>query len=263
MDHFNTVIAIDKDTGVSSTVELSGVESPVNTVFEISIDMDELAAVENRDGDLVVSLTDGTDIQINDFFLAPEDVRNELVIKDSEGVVWWGQYQSALDEFVFAEIELSTSAALAGAAGSWWLLASVLGGAALLVAASGGGSGGSDDTSSDGENAGSVDTTAPDAPGAEFNTTGDTITGHAEPGSTVTLYDDEGNVLGETTADEDTGDYTLTLDEPLNDGEEIEVTATDEAGNESAPTQVTAPDLTSPAAPSFTVNDDVDPVTGN
>ncbi|WP_171456345.1 BapA/Bap/LapF family large adhesin, partial [Acinetobacter haemolyticus] len=105
------------------------------------------------------------------------------------------------------------------------------------------------------------DTTAPSAPTAEFNEDGSEVSGTAEAGSTVTVKDKDGNVLGTAVADED-GNYTVVLDEPLTNGEEVDVTATDEAGNESDPTEAVAPDTTAPAAPTAEFNEDGSEVSG-
>ena len=86
------------------------------------------------------------------------------------------------------------------------------------------------------------DTTAPDAPTAEFNHDGSDLSGTAEPGSTVTVKDQGGNVLGTTVTDEN-GNYTVVFTDSLNDGEVVDVTAKDVAGNESTPTEVTAPNI--------------------
>ncbi|WP_104510389.1 BapA/Bap/LapF family large adhesin [Acinetobacter indicus] len=87
-----------------------------------------------------------------------------------------------------------------------------------------------------------VDALAPDAPMAHFSEAGDTVSGTAEPGSTVQVKDKDGNVLGTAEADED-GNYTVELEDPLNDGEVVDVTATDAANNESDPTEITAPNI--------------------
>jgi hypothetical protein len=91
-----------------------------------------------------------------------------------------------------------------------------------------------------------VDALPPAAPVIEA-TQGAALSGTAEAGSTVTLTDGEGNVIGETTADED-GAWSLTPDVPLPDGTEVSATATDTAGNTSATATITV-DATPPAAP--------------
>ncbi|MGT8858800.1 BapA/Bap/LapF family large adhesin [Enterobacter sp. 186315] len=107
-----------------------------------------------------------------------------------------------------------------------------------------------------------IDTTPPATPDAQINGTGDQITGTAEAGSTVTIKNSAGTVIGTATAD-GTGHFTLTLTPALTNGEKITVTATDEAGNNSTPSSLTAPDTTAPQIPSgVEVNQDGDHVTG-
>lgn len=90
-----------------------------------------------------------------------------------------------------------------------------------------------------------VDGHPPDAPSVDLESSSDTgsydaddttsdatptISGSAEPGSTVRLYEG-GTLLGTATADEN-GGYTITLADPLTEGaHEITARATDEAGN--------------------------------
>ncbi|NQX24992.1 Ig-like domain-containing protein [Curtobacterium sp. VKM Ac-2852] len=93
------------------------------------------------------------------------------------------------------------------------------------------------------------------------------ITGTAEPGSTVIIRDEDGNQIGRGEANDD-GDFSIELDEPLNDGEHnLELIAQDDAGNISTPTPVTidvdteapdAPDVTSPSD----LSDGKGPITG-
>ena len=101
------------------------------------------------------------------------------------------------------------------------------------------------------------DTTAPDAPtGVTVSDDGLTVSGKGEPGSTVTVRDKDGNVLGTAKADEQ-GNFNVTVNPAQTNGEQLTVTATDAKGNESATTQVTAPDTTAPDAPTgVTVADD-------
>jgi len=91
-----------------------------------------------------------------------------------------------------------------------------------------------------------VDGVAPAAPtvdpsnGAEFS-------GTAEPGSTVTLTDGDGNPIGETTADGD-GNWAFTPTAPLPDGTVVEAVARDAAGNPSPSGSVTV-DAVAPGQP--------------
>ncbi|WP_147439008.1 Ig-like domain-containing protein, partial [Brenneria goodwinii] len=91
------------------------------------------------------------------------------------------------------------------------------------------------------------DTTAPDAPVAAISEDGLTVSGTAEPGSTVTVTLPDSTTL--TTTADAFGVYSIELSSALTNGEAVTVTATDAAGNVSAPTTATAPDLTAPSAP--------------
>ena len=120
-----------------------------------------------------------------------------------------------------------------------------------------------------------VDATAPAAPTLatppDGSTTTDStppFTGTAEPGSSVEVFVD-GNSIGTTTAGDD-GTYSLTPKRPLDDGpHRAYAVATDEAGNESARSNVngfrvqapTTPVITSPVDGSIT-DDQTPPITG-
>ncbi|MBO1210777.1 putative Ig domain-containing protein [Staphylococcus simiae] len=98
-----------------------------------------------------------------------------------------------------------------------------------------------------------TDTTAPTAPTVNPVTSEDkTITGKAEPNSTVTVTFPDGTTATGT-ADED-GNYVIDIptNVDLKGGETLPVTSTDEAGNESSPANTVVTDTTAPTAP--TVN---------
>ncbi|MDS3899301.1 Ig-like domain-containing protein, partial [Staphylococcus hominis] len=103
-----------------------------------------------------------------------------------------------------------------------------------------------------------TDTTAPTVPSVNPVTSDDkTITGKAEPGSTVTVTFPDGNTAtGTTDAD---GNYVINIpsSEDLKGGETLPVTATDKDGNKSEPTTTVVTDTTAPTVPS------VNPVTSD
>ncbi|MFI9031315.1 Ig-like domain-containing protein [Staphylococcus pasteuri] len=103
-----------------------------------------------------------------------------------------------------------------------------------------------------------TDTTAPTTPTVNPVTSDDTtITGKAEPGSTVTVTFPDGNTASATT-DAD-GNYTINIptNEDLKGGETLPVTATDKTGNTSGEATTTVTDTTAPDAPT------VNPVTSD
>lgn len=90
------------------------------------------------------------------------------------------------------------------------------------------------------------DLTEPDAPTID-HFDGSTISGFAEPGSTVKVKVAH-KVIGMAIADEN-GEYHIQLDPTLSNGEIIEVTATDQYGNQSEAAHGVADDTTAPDAP--------------
>ncbi|MEF2036054.1 Ig-like domain-containing protein [Pseudomonas aeruginosa] len=91
-----------------------------------------------------------------------------------------------------------------------------------------------------------VDAVAPATPTVDPSN-GTTLSGTAEPGSSVTLTDGNGNPIGQVTAD-GSGNWTFTPSTPLPDGTVVNATATDPSGNASSPASVTV-DAVAPATP--------------
>ncbi|MDF2495951.1 Ig-like domain-containing protein, partial [Sphingomonas sp.] len=105
------------------------------------------------------------------------------------------------------------------------------------------------------------DTTPPAVPAVTIAEDGSVVTGTGEPGATVEVRDEAGNLIGSVTVGPD-GSFTVTLDPPLLDGETIVVAQTDGSGNASEPVMATAPDMTAPDAPTAAVAPDGASVTG-
>ncbi|WP_240722117.1 Ig-like domain-containing protein, partial [Pseudomonas aeruginosa] len=91
-----------------------------------------------------------------------------------------------------------------------------------------------------------VDAVAPATPTVDPSN-GTTLSGTAEPGSSVTLTDGNGNPIGQVTAD-GSGNWTYTPSTPIANGTVVNVVAQDAAGNSSPGASVTV-DSQAPAAP--------------
>jgi flagella basal body P-ring formation protein FlgA len=86
-----------------------------------------------------------------------------------------------------------------------------------------------------------IDTTAPlQADDLAVNPNGLLLTGRGEPGATVTVSDAQGTVLG-TAVIGAAGAFSVTFSSPQNQGQALQVTLTDAAGNVSTPASVNAP----------------------
>jgi hypothetical protein len=105
------------------------------------------------------------------------------------------------------------------------------------------------------------DITAPAAPVATLSSDGTQLTGTGEPGTSVTVTDDEGQVIGTGAVGID-GTFTVPVAPAQTNGEELGVTLTDGSGNVSPATVVTAADTTAPVAPTIVVSGDGTAVAG-
>ena len=83
-----------------------------------------------------------------------------------------------------------------------------------------------------------IDFIKPEKPTAKLDEDGKVITGQAKAGSTVYVKDAKGEILGQAQADSD-GNYEITLDRPITDGEKVNVFAKNPAGKESDGKEVT------------------------
>ncbi|HHM9596011.1 TPA: Ig-like domain-containing protein, partial [Pseudomonas aeruginosa] len=97
-----------------------------------------------------------------------------------------------------------------------------------------------------GQGSTTVDAIAPATPTVNLSN-GSSLSGTAEPGSTVTLTDGNGNPIAEVTAD-GSGNWTYTPSTPIANGTVVNVVAEDAAGNSSPPATVTV-DSSAPPAP--------------
>ncbi|MBK4328767.1 hypothetical protein JJQ39_25535, partial [Enterobacter hormaechei] len=98
-------------------------------------------------------------------------------------------------------------------------------GGIAIAAGTGGGGGGDDDNNNPNPgnpgNPSEPDTTPPNAPtNLQVSPDGKTVTGTAEPGSTITLKDADGNTIGTGKVGSD-GKFTIDLGTPLTNGEQI------------------------------------------
>ena len=123
----------------------------------------------------------------------------------------------------------------AGSAVPWWpiLLAGLLliGGAAAIAGAK---------SSSDDND----DNSAPaPATGLIVSDDGTEVSGNGEAGSTISITDPDGNVIGTGTVGDD-GTFVVNIDPKQTDGQDLEVVLVDGSGNTSDPAIVTAPDIT-------------------
>ncbi|EML1452266.1 BapA prefix-like domain-containing protein [Enterobacter kobei] len=272
------ISVISKLTGVETTTEGTQVTLSHSSIVELHVERADVSHFARSGNDLVVTLHSGEVITLKNFYVTDAQGVSQLVLQDSDGALWWIEDPAGAatyESIASTDVLLAASGSDTGGAAIWpWALGGIVAAGGIAAAASsGGGGGGGDDDNNGNPNPNpdpgtpgepsTPDTTPPNAPSSlTFSSDGKTVTGTAEPGSTITLKDANGNVIGTGKTGSD-GNFTVSLDTPLINGEHVTATATDAAGNTSQSATVTAPDLTAPDAPTIgSVTDDVGPQTG-
>lgn len=287
---------VSKLTGVSTTVESSAVTLNAPSIVKLSVAREEISQLTRINQDLVVTLHSGETITIKNFYVTNDLGASQLVLAENDGTLWWVENpQAGLHFEQIADINelLVTSGAsheAGGAVWPWVLAGAVAAGGIAAIASSGGGDshhhsdgdnpppdntnpdgnppdnsnpGGSNPNGNTPGSSNPVDTTPPLAPGKLLiSADGKTVSGEAEAGSTITIKDPSGNVVGEGKADSD-GKFSIDLTAPQISGEQLTVTATDDAGNTGPSATIDAPNVPLPDTPAITAAiDDAAPLTG-
>ncbi|HCG3781510.1 TPA: BapA prefix-like domain-containing protein [Salmonella enterica subsp. enterica serovar Typhi str. AG3] len=287
---------VSKLTGVSTTLESSAVTLNAPSIVKLSVARDEISQLTRINQDLVVRLHSGETITIKNFYVTNDLGASQLVLAENDGTLWWVENpQAGLHFEQIADINelLVTSGAsheAGGAVWPWVLAGAVAAGGIAAIASSGGGDshhhsdgdnpppdntnpdgnppdnsnpGGSNPNGNTPGSSNPVDTTPPLAPGELLiSADGKTVSGEAEAGSLITIKDPSGNVVGEGKADSD-GKFSIDLTAPQISGEQLTVTATDDAGNTGPSATIDAPNIPLPDTPVITAAiDDAAPLTG-
>ncbi|MBS7442560.1 BapA/Bap/LapF family large adhesin [Enterobacter sp. 120016] len=266
------ISVISKLTGVETTTEGTQVTLSHSSIVELHVERASVSHFARSGNDLLVTLHSGEVITLKNFYVTDAQGVSQLVLQDSNGALWWIEDPTGAatyESIASTDVLLAASGSDAGAAAIWpWALGGIVAAGGIAAAAStGGGGGGGGNNNGTNPNIpvdpADPDTTPPNPPsGLTFSSDGKTVTGTAEPGSTVTLKDANGNVIGTGKTGSD-GNFTVSLGTPLTNGEQVTATATDNAGNTSPGTTLNAPDITAPDAPAITsVTDDIAPQTG-
>ncbi|MFK3797055.1 BapA/Bap/LapF family large adhesin [Pseudomonas sp. NPDC088444] len=263
----DNIVVADKITSQIDARAWGNLQLKDPAVVQMPVSPSQVASVSRNGQDLIVNLKNGEQIQVSNFFVSnPQGFTSDMVFQGEDGTLWQAQYSAqSFSGFTFDEIasidELIAGTGVVSGATSAWAIAGLgllgAGGAAAATGAAsgGGGGGGSGDTPSD--------TTAPNAPtDLLISSNGLLLSGFGEVGALVTIRDANGNVIGTGTVGSD-GRFDVPLNTPQTNGQTVNVTLTDAAGNTSAPGTTTASDTTAPDAPgNLQVNADGTQLTG-
>ena len=241
------ITIVDKATGTATEHALGTTSLKGTSIVKLPFGPESVQSFQQSGQNLVVTLKSGETVTVQNFFVVGADgAKNQLVLEGADGTLLLGNYSTPYSGFTFTEIstldDLGVAAIAADSSVPNWVLWGLgllaVGGAAAAM--SGGGGGGGNDS-------------PPAAPGAAsglaVNSAGTLLTGKGQGGTTVTVKDAAGNVLGTSTVGTD-GNFQVSLGTPQTNGETLQVTLKDALGQVSPPATVVAGDTTAPAAAS-------------
>ncbi len=242
-----------KATGKASEAASNSIQLDAPSVVRLDVDQSQVANLERAGDDLVVRLTDGQAIRVEQYYVQNNGVGSDLVLRDGAQRLWLAHPEVAgAGRFtLLGELNdlVAAGGAVAAGGGGGFVLPAVLGlagaGAAGAVVSAGGGGGGGGNVSAP---LPSADTQPPGRPTAIFTGNGASLSGTGEAGATVQVRGSDGSVVGTATVGSD-GRFTVPLTQPQANGQTVIVSQSDAAGNVSTSTTVAAPDLTAPGAP--------------
>ncbi|MEB4674188.1 Ig-like domain-containing protein [Enterobacteriaceae bacterium G50] len=276
-----SVSIISKMTTVATTTTTDSVTLSAPSIVKINVDRADIASMQRANQDLVITLKNGEIVTVKNFYVTSDLGPSQLVLEDANGALWWVQDTDGAFHFQqissIDELLVAGEGSNEGGGAAWaWILGGAAAAAGIGIAASnsnGSGSHHNDDNGNgngdgdgdgDGDGGGTdpgnpeppVDTTPPGAPtDLAITPDGKTITGHAEPGSTVIIRDANGNIIGTGKTGND-GKFTVDLNTPQSNGEHLTAEARDPSNNTGPTSSITAPDTTPPEAPTnLAIND--------
>ena len=252
---------IAKATGTTTTTSANVIELNAPSVVRLDLDRSQVVAMEREGNDLIIRLTDGQTIRIDNFYDQQQGRVSDLVLRDDQGGQWLAHPSASGSGRFTAITDLDDlmAAATEQGGGSTFILPAVLGVAGVggVVAAVSGG-GGNDRNQPGGPNA---DIQPPATPTASFTANGTSIRGTGEAGATIRVTDGAGSVIGTGTVAPD-GTFTIPVNPPQTNGQPVAIVQSDAAGNVSPSATTTAPDITPPVAPTATISGDGASITG-
>ena len=243
------VVISKKDQTILKETQATKIQISQPSVIQLELKPADIQSIHRVGNQCVITLKNGQKIVIDDFYTADFGSENsllvhsgpeqfELVEMDVDGKTI--SYRS-VNEFMqplAASTQLNQATTPAQATevaseddGSPSLLKAglaILGAEAIYLLAFDK----EDDKSS------SNDKTAPSTPTGSFDSDGKVVSGKAEAGATVYIVDAKGNTIGQSKADAD-GNYKITLDDAITDGNRVILYAKDKAGNSSQSTILT------------------------
>ncbi|RSZ29688.1 MULTISPECIES: Ig-like domain-containing protein, partial [unclassified Variovorax] len=249
---------ISKRGGDANQVSENEILLKEASVVRVGLSKEQIKGMHRVGNDLVVTAVSGEVIAVRGFFVSFEGNRNDLVLTDDKGDLWLAEFGSGQGDLAvgYSPVD-SIEPLLLHQDFNFGVLPWLIGGGLAAAGAAGGGGGGG------GGSGGGVslpvaalaspsDTTPPARPTVN-PASAVSITGTAEPGTTVRVTDSSGKEIGSATVAPD-GSYVVRPTTPPPHGSELRVVAVDRAGNVSPEARVTV-DSVPPRVPTVAPTD--------
>ena len=250
---------ISKRGGGANQVSESEIVLKEASVIRLGLSREQIKGVRRVGNDLVITAVSGEVITVREFFVSFEGNRNDLVLADDEkGGLWLAEFGAGQGDMAVSYSGIdSIEPLLMQQDFNFGVLPWLVGGglaAAGLAGGGGGGGGGGGSTAMSLVQLASPDDSSPPGRPTVNPSNARSITGTAEPGTTVRVTDNTGKEIGSATVAPD-GSYVVVPATPPSHGTEIRVVAVDQAGNVSPEARTTV-DSMPPGVPK------IDPTAG-
>src|SRR5690606_4464837 len=93
-----TITSKVNGTVTSTTISDIAVSTP--SVIQLPLSRSEIASYQQDGLDLLINLSNGEVIRIENFFAVSEDgLQSDLVLEEADGTLWWMQHSDGLADF--------------------------------------------------------------------------------------------------------------------------------------------------------------------
>ncbi|HBN5963863.1 TPA: BapA prefix-like domain-containing protein [Acinetobacter baumannii] len=259
------IVASKEGLDVLQDGQLNKVVLNQPTIIQIGVSQKDIASMEKQGGSLVIHLKNGETIVLENFFNeATNTTEHSLVFPTEQGKFVEAQFDAQGKVIDYRGLNHVTDLAYTSTSPSTATMAvdndpsfsmgNVLKAGLAVLAAEGLYLWAFDNDDKD-DSPVNVPTTAKPT---EVKLADDavTVTGKAEANAKIYIKDLSGNVIASGNADA-SGNFTIKLDNPLTDGNKLNVSAQNEGGKESSAYSITGPkDTIAPDAPQAQLNED-------
>lgn len=215
------------------------------SIVLLKVSPQDISMLKREGTEVIVYLKNGEVIKIENFFSETEVTDNSLVLGAGTEQLIWARFTNnegiILNVVQYQPLE-NIDGLLYGAEASnlvYWAALPLAVGAGYMI---------NDHNKKDSSETKPEPIKPADPTHLSMTADGKYVKGQAEAGRIVIVRDANGKVIGSGLVNTK-GEFNVTLDQPLTNGEVLKLTVQDAAGNSSAEVEINAPDTTKPSDP--------------